>query len=190
MILLGSGGHTGEMLQMLSALTPESRFRRRYVVSTGDVLSYKKAVEFERKLSASKKQKKDSASAEPDQIEIHQIPRARDVGQSWLTTPLSCVNCFWAALKVFLGGASGTRRIPELVVCNGPGMAVLVIAVVLGFKFVGLAQTRTIYVESFARVNSLSLSGKILYPLVDRMIVQWPQLRVRYPRAEYHGFLV
>jgi len=47
-----------------------------------------------------------------------------------------------------------------------------------------------IYVESFARVKSLSLSGKILYWLVDRFIVQWPGLSERYKRAEYHGILV
>ena len=35
---------------------------------------------------------------------------------------------------------------------------------------------RTVFIESWARVTSLSLSGKILLPLVDRFLVQWPSL--------------
>lgn len=58
------------------------------------------------------------------------------------------------------------------------------------FQFLGLGDTRTIYVESFARVKSLSLSGRMLYAFVDRFIVQWPGLVQKYPRAEYHGVLI
>lgn len=53
-----------------------------------------------------------------------------------------------------------------------------------------MAKTRTIYVESFARVKSLSLSGRILYPVVDRFLVQWPLLKEKYSRAEFKGVLV
>jgi hypothetical protein len=35
-------------------------------------------------------------------------------------------------------------------------------------QFFGLKSPRLIYVESFARVNSLSLSGKLIRPFVDR----------------------
>lgn len=37
-------------------------------------------------------------------------------------------------------------------------------------------QLRTIFVESWARVTTLSLSGKLLLPFVDRFLVQWPAL--------------
>ncbi|KAL4896464.1 oligosaccharide biosynthesis protein Alg14 like protein [Aspergillus ambiguus] len=37
-------------------------------------------------------------------------------------------------------------------------------------------QLRTIFVESWARVTSLSLSGKLLLPFADRFLVQWPAL--------------
>jgi beta-1,4-N-acetylglucosaminyltransferase len=47
-----------------------------------------------------------------------------------------------------------------------------------------------VYVESFARVKTLSLSGKLLYPFVDRFIVQWPGLKEKWTRAEYLGVLV
>ena len=50
---------------------------------------------------------------------------------------------------------------------------------------------RTIFIESWARVKTLSLSGQILKPLVDRFIVQWPQLvKEEGDRVEYIGPLV
>jgi len=57
-------------------------------------------------------------------------------------------------------------------------------------QFLGLCRTRIIYVESFARVRSLSLSGKLLYAFTDRFVVQWPRLAEKYRRAEYHGILI
>ncbi|KAL3494640.1 oligosaccharide biosynthesis protein Alg14-like protein [Aspergillus germanicus] len=54
---------------------------------------------------------------------------------------------------------------------------------------------RTIFVESWARVTTLSLSGKILLPFADRFLVQWPALEDKKAlwgskKAEYVGFLV
>ena len=42
-------------------------------------------------------------------------------------------------------------------------------------QIIGLPHTKIIYVESFARTNSLSLSGKILRGFVDVFVVQWPE---------------
>ena len=50
-----------------------------------------------------------------------------------------------------------------------------------------LAGARLIFVESWCRVESLSLSGRLLYPVAHRFVVHWPRLRDRYPRAEYLG---
>jgi beta-1,4-N-acetylglucosaminyltransferase len=47
-----------------------------------------------------------------------------------------------------------------------------------------------IYVESLARVKSLSLSGKLLLRVVDRFVVQWPELTALHPKIEYYGLLV
>ena len=50
---------------------------------------------------------------------------------------------------------------------------------------------RTVYVESWARVKKPSLSGQLLKHVVDRFLVQWPQLeRSAGGRAEYPGVLV
>jgi beta-1,4-N-acetylglucosaminyltransferase len=176
MILLGSGGHTAEMLLLLSSLTPSHmrKLKRTYIVTSGDSLSLQKAAAYEQSLSSP-----------PQNCKIRIVPRARRVGQSWLSTPWDCVLCLVGCLRAFVEGG-----IPDVVVCNGPGSAVLMVLVALGCRFCGVARTRTVYVESFARTRTLSLSGKILYPLVDRFFVQWPKLKERYPRAEYRGVLV
>ena len=46
------------------------------------------------------------------------------------------------------------------------------------------------YVESVCRVETLSATGRLLYHAgADRVLVQWPALARRYPRAEWLGRL-
>jgi len=52
-----------------------------------------------------------------------------------------------------------------------------------------LSRLKIVFVESFCRVKSLSLSGRLLYPIADAFIVQWPQLTQRYPKAKYLGVI-
>ena len=109
--ILGSGGHTTEMLSLISSSRP-SRYKRTYMISRGDALSAKKAAAFE------------SASASPSSYDILEIPRARLVGQSWLSTPWTCAACLVGCVRAF------TRvGLPDLVVCNGPGSAVVAVGV-------------------------------------------------------------
>jgi hypothetical protein len=46
------------------------------------------------------------------------------------------------------------------------------------------------FTESIARVDHLSLSGKLLYPIADRFMVQWEPLAKRYKRSRYVGFVI
>ena len=57
-------------------------------------------------------------------------------------------------------------------------------------QFVGWCDTRIVFVESFCRTKSLSVTGRLLYPFACRFIVQWEELVDRYPRAECFGFLI
>jgi beta-1,4-N-acetylglucosaminyltransferase len=47
LIVLGSGGHTAEMLRLLQSLNFDKYTRRTYIISTGDTLSESKARNFE-----------------------------------------------------------------------------------------------------------------------------------------------
>ena len=55
-IVLGSGGHTAEMLRMIEHLDFKKYNRRVYIVSSGDTLSEGKARTFEQRKQGSKEQ--------------------------------------------------------------------------------------------------------------------------------------
>jgi len=167
---LGSGGHTSEALTLISALDFRRYNCRIYIVSQGDKLSVQKAITFERS--------KEPSPQKENGYRILTIPRARRVHQTLLTTPfsasLSLIACIYHLSFLPL---VKNQKISDILILNGPGTCfVLCIAAYLN-KFFGLQTPLIIYVESFTRVNSLSLSGKLIRPLADRFILQWPEPR-------------
>ena len=50
-----------------------------------------------------------------------------------------------------------------------------------------LRRGKVVYVESFARVNNASLTGKLVYPFADLFLVQWEPMVEVYPKAKYVG---
>ncbi|KAF4313697.1 Oligosaccharide biosynthesis protein [Botryosphaeria dothidea] len=194
LVVLGSGGHTAEMLAMLRALAPakfqRSWSRRTYVVSAGDALSAERAHEYEESLLASTKAAADVVNV--GSYDIRVVPRARRIHQSLLTTPLSALKCLLACVSVLREPTP-----PDLILTNGPGTAVIVILTALLLRFVdvgdgkGTSRIRTVYVESWARVRRLSLSGRLLLRVVDRFVVQWEGLVEKTGgKGEFLGVLV
>lgn len=115
--------------------------------------------------------------------EIHVLPRARHVAQPALPSAIACARCFFQSWKLV-----GALR-PDIVVTNGPATGAIVsVAAVLREALIG-ERCQVVYVESLARVRTLSLSGHVLYYVADRFLVQWPELAERFPRAEYYGRL-
>lgn len=61
----------------------------------------------------------------------------------------------------------------------------------IGLSFLTLGKLlgkRTIYIESWSRVENLSLTGRLVFPFVDVFWVQWPQLAKRCGgKAQYRG---
>jgi beta-1,4-N-acetylglucosaminyltransferase len=52
-------------------------------------------------------------------------------------------------------------------------------------------RARLIFLETLTRVNEFSLTGKLIYPIVDLFLVQWPELlSKKRPRAVYQGRLI
>lgn len=70
---------------------------------------------------------------------------------------------------------------PDVVLSTGAALAV---PFLLGARLQG---RRAVYVESFTRVNDLSLSGRMIYPFASAVFVQWPTLQQRRPRARHAG---
>ena len=70
---------------------------------------------------------------------------------------------------------------PDLIISSGAAVAV-------PFFYLGkLFGTKTIYIEVFDRINKPTLTGKLVYPVTDRFIVQWEEMKKVYPKAINFG---
>ena len=190
LIVLGSGGHTAEMFSLLHDLDPYSYRHRSYVVSVGDSFSALKAQDFEKSLSQR------SASQTVGTYTIHLVPRARNIHQPLFATPLPALRCLFSCLTLQrTPPRHDVLATPDQILLNGPGTALIVVLASLVLRFCALhrgqRRTRSIYIESWARVRRLSLSGRILAGLgaVDRVLVQWEPLKVK-SGAEWMGWMV
>ena len=162
LVVLGSGGHTAEMLRLITDFDFERYTPLTLVTAATDTTSRAKA---ERELPQ-------AALATARWAEI---PRAREVGQSFGSSVPSTLKALFACVHLIWTTA------PDLVLVNGPGTCVPVAVLAR------LAGARVIFVESWCRVESLSLTGRIMYWVAHRFVVHWPELVRRYPRAEYLG---
>ncbi|KAF2765742.1 oligosaccharide biosynthesis protein Alg14 like protein, partial [Teratosphaeria nubilosa] len=226
LVVLGSGGHTAEMLAMLTRAVTTSPSpkddklvwkdfaHRTWVVGEGDSISAERAKEFEEMAIPLNTQEdlmagniKRAMDIGAGSYEIKTVPRARAIHQPLSTSPVSslaCAKACWDVLTAHMtetrdGHAGRAKEIdfPDVILCNGPATATILVFVSVVLRFFDYrgcatrAKMRTVYVESWARVKKLSLSGRLLKQVVDRFLVQWPQLeRAAGGRAEYCGVLV
>ncbi|MES1918126.1 UDP-N-acetylglucosamine transferase subunit [Bonamia ostreae] len=166
LIFLGSGGHTSEMIRLFEDLDLHKYARLGVMTSFEDTLSRKKAEKRFKRI---------------DRVSI-KLPRARRVGQSWLTTIFSSVFCLVIATKKLF------HANPKMVVTNGPGTTVLIYLAVRILNSFLCRNTKFVFVESICRVKTLSLTGKILYFCgCDKFYVQWRELKAKYRNALYLG---
>lgn len=49
--------------------------------------------------------------------------------------------------------------------------------------------SKIIYIETFACINTKSLSGRLVYPISNLFLVQWENMLKYYPKAKYIGKL-
>ena len=70
---------------------------------------------------------------------------------------------------------------PDMVVTTG---ALLAFPFCLLGKMMG---AKIVYIESFARVHSKSLTGRLVYPFADLFLVQWETMLRLYPKAKFVG---
>ena len=209
--ILGSGGHTAEMLAMLRNIDTQLYTHRTYIVSEGDHISAQRARALEQELRittmSSFKDNSEVKSTE-DKIDkiygsytIWTVPRARNIHQPLVTAPFSCMRTLIFSLRL-LSGSSPTDLppsvplAPNLILANGPATSAIVIFAQLILRFLdfgganGHERTRIVFVESFARVRTLSLSAKCVAWCVDRLVVQWKELKgFAGGKAEYAGLV-
>ena len=42
---------------------------------------------------------------------------------------------------------------------------------------------KLIYIEMFDRIDKSTLTGRLVYPIADKFIVQWDEMKKVYPKA-------
>lgn len=66
---------------------------------------------------------------------------------------------------------------PDLIVSSGAAVAV-------PFFYLGkLFGAKTVYIEVFDRIDASTLTGKLVYPVTDKFVVQWEEMKQVYPKA-------
>lgn len=150
-IVIGSGGHTAEMLKLVQNLNSVNYSPRIYIMASTDTSSEVKIHQIEETCLSRNR---------PDCYEIIKIPRSRNVGQSYVTSVFTTVFSLLASLPVML-------KQPELIICNGPGTCIPICIVGFMMRVLCLTNTRIVFVESICRVKTLSLSlAKYCYCLL------------------------
>lgn len=66
---------------------------------------------------------------------------------------------------------------PDVIVSSGAAVAV-------PFFYLGkLFRMKTVYIEVFDRIDKPTMTGKMVYPVTDRFIVQWEEMKQVYKKA-------
>ncbi len=72
---------------------------------------------------------------------------------------------------------------PDVIVTTGAHTCVLMCYIAKLFK------KKVIFIESFANIETKTLTGKLVYPIADIFIVQWKSMLKLYPKAKYEGWI-
>ena len=164
------------MIKLLGGTDLNKIKPREFIVADTDLMSIQKIKQFETK----------TTDINLDYT-VHKIYRSRNVGQSYFTSVFTTLLAFLYTIPLVF------KIRPELLIVNGPGTCLPICVIVFVFSRLFLIpKCKIVFVESICRVKSLSLTGKLLYSfrLADSFIVQWDELKQKYPRANYIGRLV
>ena len=66
---------------------------------------------------------------------------------------------------------------PQLIISLGAAVAVPF------FWLAKLYGAKTVYIEVFDRIDKPTVTGKMVYPVTDRFIVEWEEMKAVYPKA-------
>ena len=84
---------------------------------------------------------------------------------------LNLIRNTFLAFKVII------KERPDIIISSGAAVAV-------PFFYIGkLFGAKLVYIEVFDRVDKSTVTGKLVYPITDKFIVQWEEMKKVYPKA-------
>ena len=157
MVILGSGGHTWEMINILSKINYQN-YLPIYIIGLSDFHSLNDIKHFEQKYNR--------------EYYFERVIRPRENYQDIYSFDvlINFFRCFFSSFKLI------RQYQPDYILANGPSICVPIILSGYLLKKLGYLNTKLIYIESAARVNSLSISAKIIKNFVDDIFGFWEQL--------------
>lgn len=79
--------------------------------------------------------------------------------------------------NTFLAWKILKKEKPTLIISSGAAVAV-------PFFYLGkLLGAMLVYIEVFDRIDKPTMTGKMVYPIADKFIVQWEEMKKVYPKA-------
>lgn len=94
-------------------------------------------------------------------------------------------NHLWQAVKTLVRCCKVVwRERPDVVLTTGsmPLALFCLVAKLFGAKIV--------WIDSVSQIDRISMSGRLVRPIADLFLVQWPELEKRFPGVRYAGELV
>ena len=105
---------------------------------------------------------------------VIKVKRPRMWDESFIYN-LRVIPLFFKALKII------KKNKIDVIISSGPGVSI-------PFFYAGkLLSKKLIFIESWSRVSTKSISGRFIYPISDLFFVQWKENLKNYPKAIYRG---
>lgn len=79
------------------------------------------------------------------------------------------------SIKIFI------KEKPDFIISTGALAVIPMCIIAKVFK------KKIIFIESFAKIKSPTLTGKLIYKFADQFYIQWESMREFYPNAVYKG---
>lgn len=108
-------------------------------------------------------------SLENDFYYLHQVNR-KEI-RSYFYFLLNCL----ISIKIYF------NEKPDIIISTGA------LAVIPMFIIGKIARKKLVFIESFSKSNSPTLTGKLIYKFADLFIVQWESMKEIYPDALFLG---
>ena len=100
------------------------------------------------------------------------------VGESNREHPLQLVKVLIRSFKAIV------HEKPDVVISTGAAVGCITCF------FSKLFGAKVVWVDSITNVEQISLSGRLVRPIADLFLVQWPELAEKYRNVEYVGAVV
>lgn len=100
------------------------------------------------------------------------------VGECNRQQPTRVIAVLIRCLKVVI------RERPDVVISTGAAAGCIVC-------FLGkIVAAKVVWIDSITNVEQISLSGRLVQPIADLFLVQWPELAEKHSNVEYVGAVV